>query len=133
MKDYKSNHIGLVSTEEGVFVNLVRCVMKGAFKEYNGTNKKYSLKDLQDLVKKARWYSGILDDCRNLGLNANKILKAVREHLNTNSVWTPLPLFYAKKLHWFEIQTFGEKPFVAHRTVIVPPDEVEALKKAGIL
>lgn len=132
MANYKKTFATPAELTEYTVVSLVKCIMSGVLKQDGYTAKKYSLKDLQDLVKKAKWYSGILDDCQNLGLNADKILKTVMEHLNTNSVWEPLPVFYGDKLHWFEVQTFGSKPFVAHRAVIIPPDEVVALKKGVI-
>ena len=119
--------------KEYTIVSLGKCIMKSILKEYNGIHKKYSLKNLQDLVEKSNWYAGILDDCKKLGLNANKILEDIRYYLNENSILDPVPIIYKDKLHWFEIvEVKGRPEFVAHRTVIIPPAVLGTLKKGGI-
>ena len=116
--------------EEYTLVSLGKCVMKSIVKEYNGTHKKYSLKDLQDLVKKTIWYAGILDDCKNLGLDADKILEDMRYYLNENSILDPIPIIYKDKLHWFEVvQVKGTPAFTSHRAVVIPPEVLTTLKK----
>lgn len=119
--------------KEYTVVSLGMCVVKGALKEYNGTVKKYSLKALRELVEKASWYKGILDDCKNLGLNADKILEDMSFYLNENSILEPIPIIYKDKLHWFEVvQVKGTPTFTTHRTVIIPPEVLTTLKKGGI-
>ena len=130
---YRKMFVTIAELEEYTVVSLAKCVVSSILKQYDGTHKRYSLKDLRDLIKKAGWYVGILDDCKNLGLDADKILGNMRHYLNENSIFDPLPVFYGTKLHWIEVQTFGSKPFVSHRAVIIPPDEVATLKKEGVL
>ncbi len=132
MMHYKNRFIVRAKPEEYTFIGLVRCVLKAVFRCHDADKSNYSLEDLRELIKKAKFYDGILDDCKHLGLDSDKILSDVLWYLKSDKIKEGVTLIHANKVHHFAVREIGKTIFVNHRSFTIPLEVLTISRKGDI-
>ena len=132
MMHYKDRSVIRTKAEEYTFIGLVRCVLKAFFRCHDINWDNCSLEDLQAFIKKVKFYDGILDDCKRLGLDSDKILNDLLWYLKSDRIKEGVTLILTNKVHHFVARDTGKTISVKHRSFTIPLDVLHISKKGGI-